>query len=430
MLADILGFTSNVFFWIVVIISNIFTMFWILSLLFHYNDIKNKSRPLKNYPSVVIAVPAYNEEKTIVKTLKSLMKLDYNKDKMRIIVVNDGSIDRTSEKIEEFIKKYGKNLKITFIDRKQNKGKGYSLNEALKKTREKFFVVLDADTYPSRNSLRKLVEKFYSEENQKIGAVVSNIKVYNKKNILEKFQRFEYIFTQMMRDLMYTLGLLYITPGAFTLYPTKLLKSVGGFDEKTVTEDFEIALRLKLKGYDIVFSKESIVRTKVPKTWKSYFNQRIRWNVGFIENSKKYFGKFFNSAQFSLFGHVFYPMTILSISILVVYSIMRLNMSIKDIIYKIQLIKYTGKIYLFDTSLKEWLLSLNLTVYMPLISIFLLSILLYRESFKHGNEKIKNFFVFFLYLLVYPIIAVFIWILSPIYYNLSYKKQERKRWLR
>ena len=124
------------------------------------------SPPVKNYPSVSFLVPAYNEEDSIANTIDHLLDLDYPKDKIQIIVINDGSKDGTKKVIQKYVSKY---KKVILLD-KPNSGKADSLNKGIKLANGELIAVVDSDSFPSKDSLKKLKsiisvsDSFYSLE--------------------------------------------------------------------------------------------------------------------------------------------------------------------------------------------------------------------------------------------------------------------------
>ncbi len=412
---------GQILLWSVIIISSIFTMFWILVYVF-YKDKGKYVNNLKDYPKVTIAVPAYNEESTITHTLASLLSLDYPSNKLEIIVVDDGSKDNTFYEVKKFIKEKDKKGLIKIIRHKRNKGKGHALNTALSQAHGEYFVVMDADTVTTKSTLKNLVKEFLSYKNN-IGAIISHIKVWNVNNFITKLQRFEYIYTQFMRNLMSKVNLLYITPGAFTIYKTDVLKKIGGFDETTLTEDFEVALRLKYERYSLRYSEKAIVRTKVPQTFRSYVLQRLRWNLGFIENTSKYFLKFLKRKDFSLFGHVFYPAHLFSLLLLTLYVLNKLYFFFYNSYFTLKAWIYSQSLHLFDTTVHDLLMSIHYDVFIPLTVLLMMGLLIYKWAFKHGKEDIIYPFHFLLYFIFYSILTIFIWIYSYIYYIINGKKK-------
>ena len=97
-----------------------------------------------------------------------------------------------------------------------------------------------------------------------------------------------YLFAQLVRELMSKIDTLHVTPGALSLYRLDLIKRLGGFDENSLTEDYEIAMRLRYHGYTIKMAIKSISYTAVPDTFRGLWKQRVRWFRGFIETAVKY----------------------------------------------------------------------------------------------------------------------------------------------
>src|SRR3989344_5441485 len=148
----------EIYIWIICFLSVYVSIFWII-----VSSNKEESKiKRKELPLVTIAIPAYNEEKGIWSTLKSLIEMDYPSKKLEIIVVNDGSHDKTKEKVYEFIRK-NKDWNITLVNQ-ENKGKGAALNNALWKAHGKYFGVFDADSIAGKDVLRNMIEYFDSEK--------------------------------------------------------------------------------------------------------------------------------------------------------------------------------------------------------------------------------------------------------------------------
>ena len=140
---------------------------------------------IKKFPYISIITAAYNEEATIKETVQAVMSLDYPKDKIEQIVVNDGSKDKTREIVEKLKRQY-KNL---ILINKENSGKANSLNQAIKLAKGELIAVVDADSYPNRDSLKKMVGHF---EDRKVAAVTSKVLVKNQKKFIERFQAVDY----------------------------------------------------------------------------------------------------------------------------------------------------------------------------------------------------------------------------------------------
>lgn len=281
------------------------SIFWLLILFSSEKEQKNKK--LETFPLFSAIVPAYNEEKSIMATLQSLVDLDYPKDRIEIIVVNDGSKDRTKEIVENFVALHPTS-KITLLNQ-ENQGKGKAMNTGLAVAEGEFFACLDADSFIAPNALKAMLPIFAHDQN--VAAACPLLKVKNPQSILQKVQWYEYVVNMFYKFLNAKLDCIHVTPGPFSVYKTKVIKDLGGYDETTITEDLEIAIRLQKHQYKIVQTLDTVVETIVPTTWKKLFRQRIRWYKGSVDNSIKYRKLIFNK-KYGDFGIIRMPTIILS----------------------------------------------------------------------------------------------------------------------
>ena len=280
-------------------------IFFFLTLFENRKKIKNPK--YTRLPSVTIAVPAFNEEHTIAKTIKSLLRLDYKKKKIRIIVVDDGSLDKTYSVAKKF---ECENLKVY---RKKNGGKGTALNFALEKTNTELFGALDADSFVRSDALKKMIGYF---ENPKVMAVTPSLKVYKPKNILQKIQYIEYLMGIFLRKIFAFLGSIHVTPGPFTIYRVSFFRKYGGYDSFNPTEDIEIALRIQEKKGIIENSVDATVHTVTPASFNELLKQRVRWYSGFTQNVMDY--KHLFSYDYGNLGMFILPASFASVLLVVV----------------------------------------------------------------------------------------------------------------
>lgn len=252
------------------------------------------------WPSLTVAIPAYNEEDTISDTIQSALDAEYPGERS-IIVVNDGSQDNTSKEIE----KYLADEEVNLIDQK-NQGKGAALNTALDESETDLFACLDADSYLKNESLKNIV----SELDEDQAGLASAMKVYNPRNLLQKLQWVEYLLGIFLRNIMEEINSIHVTPGPLSIYRTKLLKEVGGFDNESLVEDQEICFRFQKQDMKIGHSRKGESYTVAPATLKEFYNQRLRWYKGSIENIIKYREMIFNS-KYGEFGVFAVPTKIL-----------------------------------------------------------------------------------------------------------------------
>lgn len=393
--------------WAAYLLSLYFAIFWFLVLM--DKGAKAKIRNLKNPPSASILVPAYNEENNIQTTLTSLTNIDYPKNKLEVIVVNDGSTDNTQDLVEKFIIK-NKGFNIRLINKK-NGGKGAALNTGLAAAKGEFFICLDADSIVTKDALRKTLPHFTDDD---IAVVLPMLKVKKPKNFWQKMQWLEYIVNMFYKKLMSKLNCVHVAPGPFSIYRKEVLKKVGGFDENNLTEDLEITLRLQSKDYRIVQLLDAEVFTLAPKTFKELYRQRNRWYKGSIINAFKYRHMIFNR-NYGDFGFIQMPTILISGLIAVVLISSLLYYGLKPYVKAV----YNSISIDFDfyTLLKTFkfdfnLLDLNYMVIVVSIAMLALSIFILKKSHIEAKERLDKNGVFSLisYLFFYFLVIGFIWI--------------------
>jgi cellulose synthase/poly-beta-1,6-N-acetylglucosamine synthase-like glycosyltransferase len=273
----------------------------LLLLFFKYKKRLFHTPKLNKFPSLSIIIPAYNEEKTIKETIENIKNLSYPK-KKEIIVVDDGSKDSTYELV--------KRIKGIKVFAKENGGKASALNLGLKKARGEIVACIDSDSYPERDALLKSIP-FFSKN---VASVTTSVLVKNAKTLIQRLQETEYMMISWSRKLFEFLNAIYVTPGPMSLYKRKVLLEVGGFDEKNLTEDIEIAWRLMKHKYKIKMALDTKVYTNVPKTIGKWWKQRVRWNIGGLQTTSKYFNLFLDK-EFGNLGMFLLPVFSISYSL-------------------------------------------------------------------------------------------------------------------
>jgi cellulose synthase/poly-beta-1,6-N-acetylglucosamine synthase-like glycosyltransferase len=268
---------------------------------------------IASLPFVSVIVPARNEADNIARTVRNLRALSYPEDRLEVIVVDDGSTDETAA-----IAKAAGASRVIRNERAQKakvNGKASALNAGLAAARGDIIACVDADSMPEKDAIMHSVPFF---EDSSVGAVTSKIFVNSDRKWLGKLQRIEYAMIAWSRKLFEYIDSIYVTPGPLSFYRKSVLKEVGGFDEKNVTEDIEIAWRLLDRGYRIKMSP-AITYTEIPQSFRHWWKQRIRWNVGGIQTSMKYKGSMFRKGSFGSFVLPFftlsYALSLLALSI-------------------------------------------------------------------------------------------------------------------
>ncbi|MFH0884917.1 MAG: glycosyltransferase [Candidatus Micrarchaeota archaeon] len=290
---------------------------FILLYLKHRNDYH---KPLKRTgwtPLVSIVMPAFNEEKYIVSSIRTLLDLDYPKDRLELIIVDDGSTDNTYRVAKAF---EGKNIHVFT---KPNSGKGAALNFGLKKATGELVATMDADSFVTRNTIRELIP-YFSEKD--VMAVTPAVKIRESGSWLKEFQRVEYLMILFSRKLLSFIDSVPVTPGPFSMFRREVFDKIGYFDEHNLVEDQEIALRIQAANFKIRSSMTADVYTEPPDNMSDLITQRVRWQRGGIRNYWKYrhmikpeygdFGMYFVPLNFAALTAFFLLLGILAYSIL------------------------------------------------------------------------------------------------------------------
>lgn len=296
-----------------------------------------------NYIPISILVPAYNEEVTIVDSILSLLNLDYPS--FEIVIVNDGSKDKTVETVIDFFKlkkvskpyrrmveskealgiyEGGEGIKIILVD-KPNGGKSDALNMGINICSFPTFLCVDADSMLQSDALQRIVEPFLEDDTTV--AVGGNIKISNHvaiengqvldvetpKKPIVIFQLIEYlrVFLNSRISLNGINGNLIIS-GAFGLYSKRAVINVGGYTNGLMGEDMEIVMKIHSYyrknnlAYETSYVPDAICWTQVPEDLQTLKRQRRRWHVGLGQSLKMHKYMFLNP-KYGLVGMISFP---------------------------------------------------------------------------------------------------------------------------
>jgi cellulose synthase/poly-beta-1,6-N-acetylglucosamine synthase-like glycosyltransferase/peptidoglycan/xylan/chitin deacetylase (PgdA/CDA1 family)/spore germination protein YaaH len=248
-------------------------------------------------PAVAVLIPGYNEEKVIVRTVRSVLNSDYPN--MRVIVIDDGSKDRTFEVAREAFVKEIADGRVTILT-KPNGGKAAALNFAVEQLAEEFYVGIDADTVIAPDAVSKLVRHF---ADPKIGAVAGNAKVGNRVNLWTRWQALEYITSQNFeRRALDLFGVVTVVPGAIGAWRTEGVRRAGGYPVNTVAEDADLTMNLLEQGYRVIYEDRSLAFTEAPVDMRGLMKQRFRWSFGTLQAIFKHRGAFTKNKAMGFFA--------------------------------------------------------------------------------------------------------------------------------
>ena len=373
-----------------------------------------KNIELAKYPTVTVAVPCYNEQSTITKTIESLLALDYPKDKLTIIIVDDGSTDNTWNLIKSFDN--GSNV-ISF--HKENGGKHTAVNFALEKSTAEFFGCLDADSFVDDQVLKRIMR--YFENDPRNMAVIPSVLSYNPKNVVQKAQKVEYDMGVYIKKMLGLIGGIQVTPGPLSTFRKKVFDELGPYKKAHNTEDQEIALRMQEHGYKIDYCPDAYVYTNTPDSIIKLYRQRLRWIYGFIKNLVDYrhllFRKKYGTVALftlptgiiSIFGILFMFFTVIYNLIVVVY-----NKTIQ--INTIGFHNFFSLNYKFDWFFINTRAMLFLSI---ILYILVIASVLIGRKMSTGKANFTVSIIYFI--IIYSIVAPF-WMIRAIFNSLISKE--------
>jgi cellulose synthase/poly-beta-1,6-N-acetylglucosamine synthase-like glycosyltransferase/peptidoglycan/xylan/chitin deacetylase (PgdA/CDA1 family) len=237
-------------------------------------------------PKVAVLIPAYNEEKVIERTVLAALNSDYPN--LRVIVIDDGSKDRTLEVARNAFRAEAASGKVLILGKK-NSGKAEALNYGIEHIGDaELFVGIDADTIIAPDAIARLVPHFI---NPKVGAIAGNAKVGNRVNLWTRWQALEYITSQNFeRRALDVLGAVSVVPGAIGCWRVSAVREAGGYHIDTVAEDADLTMALLRRGYRVEYEDLALAYTEAPTNANGLMRQRFRWSFGILQAVYKHRG--------------------------------------------------------------------------------------------------------------------------------------------
>lgn len=365
-------------------------------------DFFNYPKPKKEY-GLSIVVPCYNEEESIGETIEALLNVDYSGLK-RIIIVDDCSEDGSYKVIKEYAKK---NDKVKAVQTPKNTGcAAGSKNFGSKFVNTELIGYTDADSFPKKDSIGKMVGFFNDEE---VGAVTGSILVKNTNKFFPKIQSIEYAVIIWTRKLLGYVDAIYVTPGPLTIYRRNVLEKIGYFDEDNLTEDIEMTWRLAYHGYKRELSPSAKAFTKVPEKFGEWKKQRVRWNIGGIQTINKYKSSFIKKG---ILGSFILPFFVISLLLGVVGISIFIYLMGRRIFYTFLYTNYSVNTQTSVLAFEDLHITPSILNYYG-ISLFLLGLIFTGFALKViEKQRIKNINIFdlmfymIIYLTIYPFIII------------------------
>jgi cellulose synthase/poly-beta-1,6-N-acetylglucosamine synthase-like glycosyltransferase/spore germination protein YaaH/peptidoglycan/xylan/chitin deacetylase (PgdA/CDA1 family) len=254
-----------------------------------HEKIFGKPAEIASYkPKVAVLIPAYNEEKVIERTVRAALNSNYPN--LRVIVIDDGSKDRTLEVARKAFAAESAAGEVLILG-KPNSGKAEALNYGIEHIGDaELFVGIDADTIIAQDAIARLVPHFI---NPKVGAIAGNAKVGNRVNLWTRWQALEYITSQNFeRRALDVLGAVSVVPGAIGAWRISAVREAGGYHIDTVAEDADLTMALLRRGYRVEYEDMALAYTEAPTNANGLMRQRFRWSFGVLQAVYKHRGVF------------------------------------------------------------------------------------------------------------------------------------------
>ncbi len=283
-------------------------LYMISLFLFIYFPNRNNlfSYPKGNIEPVSIVVPCYNESGSVGNVIESLLNLNYPKNMIEIIVVDDKSSDDSAEVIRNYIRKY-KNVRL-IVNKRNSGGAAEPTNIGIKAAKYDYIAVADADSTPDKDALLKMIG--FLQNDEKVAGVTCAVLAKKPEKFMQKLQEIEYYIIGFNRKLLDLIDAVYVTPGPFALYKKKVLLEIGLFDTKNMTQDIEIVWRMRSHGYTVRMCLAAKVYSTTPRKLRDWWRQRVRWNIGGTQCIKKYKHLLFRKGMLGAFIIPFFSLSL------------------------------------------------------------------------------------------------------------------------
>ena len=280
-----------------------------------------------HWPTVAILVAAHNEEKVIASCLDHLMRLDYPRDLLDIIVVDDRSSDATGPIVDGYADAHS-SIRVIHRDASAVPGKPAAIGNALALVRSHIVIFFDADYLPTPPLLKKLVAPFLDPQ---VGATMGRVVPYNSNanlltRLLDLERRGGYAIDQAARN---HLGLLPQFGGTVGGIRMAALQRAGGWSTETLAEDTDLTYRLFIDGWTVEYVDDALCYEESPETWPVRYKQVRRWSYGHNQCLFKYFWPVLTTkrqsvvrrldAAFVLMFFLFPPLSLLNLGAAIIY---------------------------------------------------------------------------------------------------------------
>lgn len=288
----------------ITVMVGVYAVNWcILAIISIRSKIKLPTPPnIGEWPTVSIHLPIYNERSVISRLLESCLRLDYPREKLEILVIDD-SVDGTTEIVKAYSNRFPDLVRA--IRRRSREGyKAGALQEALGRSKGDFIAVFDADYVPPPDFLKRMIPYLYVDDKiafaqARVGHLNSHSTWVTKAVSLAIDGYF--LVEQRAR---FAANLLPHFLGTSGVFRKRAIEAVGGWSADTLVEDLDLSVRLQLAGWKHIYVPQVVCSGEVPPTLSVFLQQQMRWAKGFSECFRKYWRTILNHKGLTLFQRV------------------------------------------------------------------------------------------------------------------------------
>jgi hyaluronan synthase len=251
------------------------------------------SASLADAPELTVVIPAYNEGRMVGKSIDSVAWAEYPRDRLEVLVIDDGSRDDTWSHIQQAAHRH-RGL-VTALRFSENRGKRAALAEGFRRARGSVVITIDSDSVIESKALLAMAGPF---GDRRIGAVAGRVAVYNRyQGLLPRMLHVRFTLSfDFLRRAQSTYGTVYCCPGALAAYRTTVVREVLERWEHqrflgvpcTFGEDRALTNFILAQGYDTIYQKTAVVHTIVPHTYGKLCKMYLRWDRSYIREELRF----------------------------------------------------------------------------------------------------------------------------------------------
>ena len=342
-------FSFQLFIFAAIVIIGYTCNFYYLAFLSNHRKVNNKIVDMGE-PTITIQLPIYNEKYVAERLVDAVCELDYPKEKMKIMVLDD-SDDSTTTLLHQQIEKYQKiGFQIEHVRRGTRNGyKAGALKYAMKTTDSQFVAIFDADFIPPKWFLRKAIPYF---SDSKTGLIQCRWGHLNENySALTQAQALNLDFHFLVEQKAKSNSSLFMNfNGTAGIWRKECIDDAGGWHTSTLVEDLDLSYRAQMKGWSCLFLPDIVVDAELPVQMNGAKRQQFRWAKGSIQCAVKLLGDILVKRKIAfdtklqafiqLTRHVVFPLMLLQFLLLPILLASEVNLYIVSLLPALTLATY------------------------------------------------------------------------------------------